>query len=271
MQKNDLTGAAYVEPFAGAAGVAWALLFEGIASHVYLNDIDPGIYAFWHCVLHDTDDFCALIKKTRVSMATWHRSRSVIANPNAYPLLQLGFATFFLNRTNRSGVIRGGVIGGKDQAGDWRLNARYNKPDLLRRIRRIAAFGDKVSIYEMDAAQFIPQVIPSITSKALVYLDPPYMHRGEDLYWDTYQPADHARLAQQVMNSIAHPWIVTYDNVPATRHLYRDRRRRFYALSYSAANRNLGSEIMVFSPDLRIPRYGLPSRSREHDAAQPLA
>ena len=259
MQENDLIGAAYVEPFAGAAGVAWALLFDGFTSHVYLNDIDPAIYAFWHCVLYQTSDFCALIKKTRVSMTTWRRSRSVLASPEAHSILQLGFATFFLNRTNRSGVIRGGVIGGKDQAGAWRLNARYNKVDLLNRIRRIAAFRDKVSIYNMDAAQFIPRVLPGITSKALVYIDPPYMHRGQDLYWDTYQPADHARLAHQVMKAITHPWIVSYDNVPATRRLYQDRRLRAYSLSYSAADRDLGSEIMVFSPDLRIPRSGLPS------------
>jgi len=116
-----------------------------------------------------------------------------------------------------------------------------------------------VSIYNMDAAQFIPQVLPSIEFRALVYIDPPYMRRGEDLYWDTYKPSDHARLANQVMKAIAHPWIVSYDNVPATRRLYRPRRLRSYTLSYSASNRDLGSEIMVFSPTLRIPRSGLPS------------
>lgn len=258
IRANGLLGAPYVEPFAGAAGVAWTLLFEGSASHIYLNDVDPSIYAFWRCVLNHTEEMCALISKTRVSMAAWKRARAVIAAPNGHSTLDLGFAAFFLNRTNRSGVIRGGVIGGKDQAGEWALNARYNKTDLLKRIHRIAEHGGKISLHNLDGARFISTVLPRLPPRALVYVDPPYMHRGKDLYWNEYQPKDHVRLAMQVMTEIKQSWIVSYDDNPATRRLYPNHRRRFYRLSYSAANREPGSEIMVFSQDLRLPRSLLP-------------
>jgi DNA adenine methylase len=158
------------------------------------------------------------------------------------------------------------VIGGKAQSGAWTLDARYNKHDLVQRITRIARLRDRILIYRMDAAHFITTVVPTVTSKALVYIDPPYMNRGKDLYWNTYEAADHARLAKVVQETVAHPWIVTYDDAPATRRLYRDRARRTYQLSYSAATKTVGSEVMMFSLGLRMPRTGLPCQPSSTNA-----
>lgn len=258
MEVNGLLGAAYIEPFAGAAGAAWALLFEGSASHVYLNDLDAAVYAFWRSVFDHTDALCRTIRSTPVNMDTWRKQRAILENSSRHSPLRLGFAAFFLNRTNRSGVIRGGVIGGKQQAGKWRLDARYNKQDLVARIERIAAYRNRVSLYNLDAAAFILDVLPDVPTNALVFLDPPYFVRGHDLYRNDYGPKDHSHLATLVKRRVRQPWIVSYDNVPEIRHLYAGQSRRFYQLSYSAAERYVASEVLMFSRDLSIPRNGLP-------------
>ena len=40
-----------VEPFAGGAAASLAMLFAGRADRIVLNDLDPGVYAFWISVL----------------------------------------------------------------------------------------------------------------------------------------------------------------------------------------------------------------------------
>lgn len=70
-------------------------------------------------------------------------------------MLTIGFSTFFLNRTNRSGILKGGVIGGKNQEGQWKLDARYNKSDLISRIQKISKNRERIDLYNMDAIDFI--------------------------------------------------------------------------------------------------------------------
>ncbi len=258
-EETRLQGGAYVEPFAGGAGIAWALLFEGIVTRVHLNDLDPAVYAFWKSVRDQTDLLCRMVLDTPVSMATWRRQKAIIRDPGEYSLLQLGFATFFLNRTNRSGVIRGGVIGGMNQGGSWKLGCRYNKTDLINRIQKIAAHREKVALYHLEAKHFIKQILPNLPRGSLTFADPPYYGRGQSLYLDVYGAADHAELAKEIGGIKTHRWMVSYDNSPAIRRLYARNNSERFRLSYSVADRYLGSELLFFSPGLRIPLYAIPS------------
>lgn len=260
MQANGLVGGHYAEPFAGGAGVAISLLALEYASHVHINDINRSVHAFWQSVLQETDELCRLISRTRVSMAQWYRQREVQSDPSASPL-ELGFSTFFLNRVNRSGIILGGVIGGKAQQGKWRLDARYNKRDLIDRVNRIGEMRDRVSLYNMDAVALVRDVLPTLPMKLLCYLDPPYYVKGKGLYEDHYKHQDHALIARAV-SVLKHPWIVSYDNVPEIRALYESFRSRAFGLHYSAQARYEGSEIMFFAPGLKIPAEVVPSRAR---------
>ena len=258
LESNRLLGGSYIEPFAGGAGIAWALLFDGSVSTVHLNDYDPAIYAFWRSVRDHAEQFCKLIVDTPVRMSTWSRQRAVILNPSDYSLLQLGFATFFLNRTNRSGVIRGGVIGGKHQAGGWKLGCRYNKAELVKRVEKIALFRDRIYLYHTEARRFIRDVLPEVELRSLVFLDPPYYSRGQDLYMDIYSKADHRELAGHIREGITQPWIVSYDDAPAIRRYYSGLAREKYRLSYSVADRYVGSELLFFSSRLEIPVEAIP-------------
>lgn len=261
-EQNGLTGGHYVEPYAGGAGLALSLLLLEYASHIHLNDISRPVYAFWYSVLKQPAALCQMIADCRVTMAEWSRQKAVQDSPQRHGRLKLGFSTFFLNRTNRSGILKGGVIGGKNQDGPWKLTARFNKGDLITRIETIARYSDRISLHNQDAEEFIREVIPRLPEKTLVYLDPPYYVKGADLYEDHYEHKDHARVSALVGRIKKKPWIVSYDNVPEIRRLYKNYKQIKYGLNYSAQNRYAGSEVMVFSPGLAIPQVHNPTNLR---------
>lgn len=258
-EQNDLVGHQYIEPYAGGAAVALALLFDGYVSHVHINDLSRSVYAFWYGVLYETQSLCTYIQSTAVTMDEWHRQRAIQEYACEAPLLDLGFSTFFMNRTNRSGIITGGVIGGKNQDGPYKLDARYNAEDLIGRIRHVARYRSQISIYDEDAADFLTKSLTGLPGSALVYLDPPYFSKGKDLYENHYDYEDHKRIAKLVAN-INQNWIVTYDNTPEIARYYCDYRHIVYNLNYSAADRYGGAEVMFFCNRLGIPFAANPAK-----------
>lgn len=260
-EQNELLGGHYVEPYAGGCGIAVNLLLHDYASCIHLNDLNKAVYAFWHSVINSTDELCKKIRDTRVSMTQWRRQRTIHSQPDDHSLLDLGFSTFFLNRTNRSGILTGGVIGGKKQTGKWKINARYNKKVLCDRIEKIALYRTRIRLYNLDAEALIVGVLPSLPQKSLVYLDPPYFVKSERLYKNLYTPADHAAIAMLVRQSISIPWIVSYDYAPEILELYRACPSIVYGMNYSAGSKRYkGSEAMFFSPKLSIPDAENPSK-----------
>lgn len=257
---NNLVGHSYVEPYAGGAGVALSLLYEEYVSHIHINDLDRSVFAFWHAVLYETDELCRRIANTAVTMDEWDRQKKV-QRAGASNLIDLAFSTFFLNRTNRSGIIDGGVIGGRRQDGPWKLDARYNSKELIRRIQKAGRYRNRITLSQMDAADYIREVVTQLPEHTFLYFDPPYYIKGEGLYENSYQDNDHAEIALLV-HSVEQPWIVSYDAVPEIIALYGDFSRITYDLSYSAADRYRGSEVMFFSPELELPAIESPANIR---------
>jgi DNA adenine methylase len=265
---NGLLDGDYVEVYAGGASIAWTLLFEEYVRNVHINDISRPIYAFWKSVLDHTEDLCKLLRDTPVTIEERERQKNIQLNPLNHTLLELGFSTFYLNRTNRSGILSGGVIGGKAQSGKWKLDARFNKADLMARIERIARYSSRVRLYNADAIEFIGNSLPGIQKNSLIYLDPPYYSKGEGLYENYYKPDDHRKIAAAIAN-IKQSWIVSYDNAPSIRELYLKYRSMQYDLRYSAQVRYAGSEVMFFSSDLTIPEVENPSHINLKTALTP--
>lgn len=260
IELNDLADGQYIEPYAGGAGIAISLLFLEYVSRIHLNDISYPIYCFWKSVVDRPDELCKCIFDTEVTIDEWRRQREIQRNLNLEDLVTIGFSTFFLNRTNRSGIISGGVIGGQDQSGKWKLNARYNKEELVRRIERISSYKDRISISNMDAAEYITEYIGKLNGKAIVYIDPPYYIKGRGLYENHYDHKDHVKICGLVTSKIKQNWIVSYDNVDQIRHLYENYRQEVFGLRYSANNKFMGSEVMIFKDGLTIPERIEPSR-----------
>ena len=251
LRENNLFYGQYAEPFAGGAGIAWTLLLNSYVSQVFINDIDPAIHSFWHAVLRHTDDLCESIETARITITEWKRQREYqdVKRPKAF---DLGFSTLFLNRTNRSGIIRGGVIGGLGQNGDYKLDCRFNKADLIRKIQRIGSHRDQVTLHKLDAVEFIHNVLKKAPAKTFVNLDPPYYVKGPGLYRNHFTPEDHATLAKAV-SAIKHHWMVTYDDTPETRRLFSKYPCYAQQLNYSAQEKRVGTELVVFDGRLKVP------------------
>lgn len=250
--KNGLEGGTYAEPFAGGAGVALALLLDGVMRRVIINDVSRPIYSYWFSVLYHTDELIRMIYDTEVTMDEWKLQKQVQANESSCTELELGFSTFFLNRTNISGILTGGVIGGLEQNGKWKIDARYNKETLISRIAKIADERANIELHQYDIRDFIDQLIPDFSPNTLVYFDPPYFVKGRTLYKNHFKKSDHQVLGQDIMKKVHVPWIITYDDAEEINEIYKECRTSFFNLNYSASRRYKGTEIMVYS-DSCIP------------------
>ncbi|NUP98548.1 MAG: DNA adenine methylase [Armatimonadetes bacterium] len=268
MCRNGLLDGTYAEPYAGGGSVALSLLYGEFASHVYLNDYDPAIAAFWRAVVDQPDELSQRVWDVDITVEEWERQRLVQEALEPDPL-DLAFSTLFLNRTNRSGIIRGGLIGGRQQNGPWRMDARFNRGELIRRIKKVARYRGRISVHQLDALDFLRSIVPTLSGRALLYLDPPYYVKGGDLYEHHYQRDDHQRVACLV-RTIEQPWVVSYDCVPEIQEMYAGYRQLVYAIHYSAQDRYRGREVMVFSPGLTVPDVADPSKVKSKLVAAEL-
>lgn len=251
---NNLSGGTYIEPYSGGAAVALHLLFRGVANHIIINDFDYEIYAFWKTVLTHTDWLCHTIENTPVNMDVWFAQKEINKNFYNYSLQEVGFSTFFLNRTNRSGIIKGGVIGGKNQDGPYKIDARYNKKDLINRIINISTLRDKITLYNMDALELVQSIQTEALGKVLFYFDPPYFKKGKMLYKNSYQPDDHKKVSDFIYQ-LKYPWIVTYDNDDTIHHFYQWSSSLHIKINYSAYRNAVKGEEVLFYGNVSLPEF----------------
>lgn len=253
ISSNGLEGGAYAEPYAGGAGAALALLFSERVGTLFLNDADPCIFAMWHSVLEKTEEFARLLVDTPLTVEEWRKQRAIYRSPRTHGALEVGFATFFLNRTNRSGIIsNAGPIGGLDQTGPWKIDARYNRSELSKRIHRIALYRKRISFQNLDAIAFLKNI--RSVENLFVYLDPPYFSKGKELYLNYYMRDDHRELASFMKQCREFFWVMTYDRAAEIECLYKPFRQVTFALSYSASVRREGREVLILGKGLKFPR-----------------
>lgn len=264
---NRLHDVHYMEPYCGGAALGLSLLYEEYARTIRINDLNRGVFAFWHSVLFETEALCERIRSVPVTIAEWERQRSVLTGGKRVHLLDLGFAAFFLNRTNRSGIIGAGVIGGKNQTGNWKIDARFRRDNLISRIRKAARYRSRITLTNSDAERLLADMVPQLPHTSLLYLDPPYYVKGVHLYEDHYTEQDHARIAD-VIQALDCSWVVSYDYHPRLLDLYADRRCLVYQLSYHAQDRYKGREVIFFSDNLKIPTVTRPTRITIHDVVK---
>ena len=254
LRHNGLAGGWYVEPYAGGAGIAMLLLVQEHVNQVVINDVDPGVFAFWRAVKEYPKELMALVRHARLSVEEHARQREIYLNPEGRDVLELGFAALYLNRTSRSGILRGGPIGGKKQDGNYTIGARFNRETLVRQLELISNLRGRISVFGMDAEAFLKEQVPQLPKRHLIYLDPPYFRNARRLYRNYYKAADHARLAEMV-KELRSPWVLTYDDCAEVRRLYDGCPMCAFEIGYSANNstRGTGRELMVWGGGFEPP------------------
>lgn len=254
LDKNNWLGGVYCEPFAGGCGIAWDLLLNNHVSKVVINDISPAIYSFWHSVLEETDRLCERIERTDITIDEWYRQKDVLKNAELG--FDLGYAAFFLNRVNRSGILTAGVIGGKAQNGSYKLDCRFNKFDLIKKIKAISARGEDILLTNLDANDFLRDVVPELKGDVFINIDPPYYNKGKELYQNFFKHEDHVELFNTISN-IEQPWMLTYDNTPEIIELYMGFEPSPFSLNYSAQVKRKGSEVVCYSPIVNVSELSI--------------
>lgn len=253
---NDWRGVKYFEPYAGGAGAALGLLAGKVVSHIFINDADWRIYSFWKTVLDESEWFVEKILAARLDLGEWRAHREVCVNPSGHAIRDVGFSAFYMNRCNRSGVLNGGPIGGYEQKGEWRLDVRFTKPALAERVLEIAKVRDGVSISNDDAVDFLKSKLPRGNGRkhAFVYLDPPYVVKGQRLYMNAYEPGDHDEIARYIGAQKLLPWVMSYDDAELIRDLYKEQQIGFLPIHYSLQEKRSANELVIAPHHVRLPR-----------------
>lgn len=249
----------YAEPFAGGAGAALRLLIDEAVESIRINDLNPGVAAMWRAVFNHTAEFARQVKTAPVTVEAWHQHRSIYLEPNGREDLELGFATFFLNRCNRSGILTARPIGGLRQIGNWKIDVRFNRDELANRIRYLGQFRRRVRVSQLDARAFVGG-LEDEGPDVLLYVDPPYIGQGDDLYLDKLSYDDHRELAQVLLGSSLR-WFLTYDvDDRITDDLYPNLRCAQFNIKHTAQTQHVGTEYAVFSDSIKVPNLQILDR-----------
>ena len=252
---NNLEGCTFYELYAGGAGASLNLLFSGLCNKIVINDLDYHIFAFWKSILSHTEDFLRLLKDTEINIVNWDKQKEIYNKHTEYGIVEVGFSTFFLNRCNRSGILyKAGPIGGRDQTGNYKIDVRFNKTDLIKRIELIAGFREKIEIRNLESLEMIDMILNNNSNDSFIFLDPPYYIQGEHLYLNCYNDQDHMALAEKLKTNSEKNWFLTYDNCDRINELYSEFRRSELSMSYTLQNKRKAKEVMFFSNNLYLPK-----------------
>lgn len=254
IEYNNIVGCSYVEPFAGGCGLALELLHAKVVDNIILNDIDKSIYSFWKGVLDYKEELVERINAIDITVDEWHVQKEIQENKVQADVFDLAFSTLFLNRTNRSGILNAGPIGGYNQSGNYKIDCRFNKSNIIYKLNLINSYREKMQFFNLDAIDFLTELKMINPNDVFIFFDPPYYVKGSGLYTNFYKKEDHQILANKI-KELNYNWIVTYDNVEEIKEIYQDFAQQEYSIDYSANKSYKGSEIMVYSNDIEYVSF----------------
>ncbi|TFI87412.1 DNA methyltransferase [Carnobacterium divergens] len=258
LEINNINNGTYIEPFAGGAGVAIELLLSNSVDRIVINDYDKSIYSIWNAILNHTKKFVNLIETTPITIEEWHKQKSIyLKNRNSMNSLEGGFATFYLNRTNVSGIINGGPIGGKKQLGKYKIDCRFNKSSLIEKVMEIADRKENIDIFRKDANQLVEIIKERYSAdNSFIFFDPPYFVQGQNLYLSFISEKDHEKIGKNILSLDDYYWITTYDKAPQITDIYNSTNKKFeYSLNYSANQKKIATEVIFASSKTRIESF----------------
>lgn len=258
LKLNKLDDIIYAEPFAGGFGAGLELLFKNKVSSVIINDYDIAIYSIWYAILNETERFINDINNIEITIQEWEIQKNTYSKLFEEKIYSydLAFATYFLNRTNRSGIITGGPIGGKKQRGNYKLDCRFNKNDLIRKIVSISGYKDKIQLFNMEANDFIEKIILKHNpNEIFIFFDPPYYEQGKNLYTNFFNHENHLNLQEKISNLSDYYWILTYDNKEEILSIYKDYVKYLYSINYSVSNVRKAKEILIPSRKVKLDSF----------------
>lgn len=254
---NNINGT-YIEPFAGGAGVAIELLLHGDVEKIVINDYDKSIFSAWNAIINHSDEAINFLQTVPITYDEWLKQKSIHEESKNDPTSIIGgLATFYLNRTNVSGIIKAGPIGGKKQEGTYKIDARFNRDKLIEKVQIISSYKDKIILMNEDANELTSIIEDRFDSKnTFIFFDPPYFAQGKNLYLSFIDSSEHQKLFQNIQKMNNYNWIVTYDTSDEIKEIYKNVNQKFiYSLNYTANNRRKAQEFLFSNSNSKIESF----------------
>lgn len=258
LESNNINNSIYIEPFAGGFGVGLYLLFNNKVQKVILNEYDIAIYSIWFAILYECEYFIKDIENTEVSIKEYKKQKEIyhkLKNNKNYSY-KLAFAAFFLNRTNISGILNAGPIGGYEQNSKYKIDCRFGKENLIKKIKEINKYKDRIEIYNLNYKDFLKDIILDKYKKEdiFIFLDPPYYKQGKNLYNKFFNEKAHKELKENILNVKEYNWVMTYDNAKEIREIYKNFNTITFSMRYSANKVRKETELLIYSNKLNIKK-----------------
>lgn len=215
----------FVEPFCGGASTALKVAGQQVVDHIILADADPLVAAFWYTAAFDTKWLIAAMWEEPVTLERWDWWR--LGTPRGRR--DRALKCLFLNRTTFSGILHGraGPIGGRAQESKYKIDCRFGKEGLERRLTAVgdlATTGRLLDVWNTDWRLTLTRLCREHghldPNEIAVYLDPPYVEKAPFLYEWSFESDEHASLAQALCRSSRFRWLLSYDDNSTIRDLY---------------------------------------------------
>lgn len=215
-----------------------------------LNDANPFIAEFWGAAINNTKALTKDINKVRVNLESWHKYKAIFEDGVDSTDLEKALSVFFLNRTNRSGILHAGPIGGQAQVGEYLIDCRFNKANLIQRIENVGKLKRKIIVKNEDVSSLVFKLE---RNNFFIYADPPYVKEGKNIYKKfCFNEHQHITFANAIKHQ-KNPWLISYDDDPLVHELYAKSGINVIELSYVMNKPKVGRELLIASSNLNMP------------------
>jgi DNA adenine methylase len=251
----------YREPFFGGGAVGLGYLAaDPNARKVWLNDRDVGIASLWTAVMWYPGDLKDRIKAFQPSPEAFFKIREILravtATASRNDIVEVGFNKLAIHRISYSGLgtMAGGPLGGRKQT-SVTIGSRWNPSQLCSVIDALHTRLAGCDVRHASCTSFdFAHVIQDDSYPSIIYLDPPYYGKGNELYQFGFTYADHVRLAE-LLKASKHCWVLSYDDCPEIRELYGWASLQVIDVSYSitaSKDKATGKKVSHTKPELLI-------------------
>jgi len=255
---NNLSPQMLVEPFVGGGSVFLNFLSRHEKSKAIIADKDELVYSFWKILFAEPSYLINFIRKVRVNLKTFDRYRYISSHPKEFNRKKLAEACLFLNRTSFSGILNNsaGPLGGREQKSIYKIDCRFGRENLIKKIKSISAFKNRVVVLPYnweETLKYVAEKDKYKDARLLYYFDPPFYKKADQLYRYHFDEASHKNLRDKLMK-LKQPWILSYDRAQEIRNLYSAFTRINVSMPYSINSpaKRLEKELII--TPLKLPK-----------------
>lgn len=262
IEKNKLQPKVIVEPFFGGGSVTLFFIANNLIKNAIISDKDKLVYSFWFVLFHEPERLIKFIKKIDVDLDNFAKYKKISKSPDKYDRNTLAETCLFLNRTSFSGILRGeaGPIGGMKQKSPYKIDCRFNRESLIKKIKTISKFRNRITVLNHDWKDAIAYSLKRYKkNEAILYLDPPFYKKADKLYRQYFNENDHKLLCDALIKT-KYPWILSYDKAKEIIGMYSKFKQVHIQLPYS-----INSHAVRLEEEIIITPLDLPTIKQSHN------